>query len=258
MKKAIYLFQSILLIAALAMNALPLAVAAEHGHAGHEWSYEGEHGPAHWGDVKTDYAVCKTGKNQSPVDITGAVKADLPPIQFSYKAAPLRIINNGHSIQVNYPEGSFIAVGGNQYQLVQFHFHHPSEEKVNGKSFDMVVHLVHKNAEGKLAVVAVLMQNGRSNAFMKTLWEHLPKEEGKEETPANVMIDPIQLLPAQQGYYTFIGSLTTPPCTEGVTWFVLKNPVEISGDQVDQFMHFYKNNARPVQPLSGRVVSESR
>ena len=258
MKKVISMLHSILLIAALAMNALPLAAAAEHGHAGHEWSYEGEHGPAHWGDVKTDYAVCKTGKNQSPVDITGAVKADLPPIQFSYKEAPLRIINNGHSIQVNYPEGSFITVGGKQYQLVQFHFHHPSEEKVNGKSFDMVVHLVHKNAEGKLAVVAVLMQNGRSNTFMKTLWEHLPKEEGKEEVIANVMINPNELLPAQQGYYTFTGSLTTPPCTEGVTWFVLKTPVEVSGNQVDQFMHFYKNNARPVQPLSGRVVSESR
>jgi hypothetical protein len=127
MKKAIYLLHSLLLIAALAMNALPLAIAAEHEHAGHEWSYEGEHGPAHWGDVKTDYAVCKTGMNQSPIDITGAVKADLPPIKFAYKAALLRIINNGHSIQVNYPEGSFITVGGKQYQLVQFHFHHPSE-----------------------------------------------------------------------------------------------------------------------------------
>ncbi len=256
MKRVMYVLHS-LLIAAMAMTAIPVAAAAEKSAAGHEWSYEGEHGPAHWGDVKTDYAVCKTGKNQSPIDITGAVKADLSPIQFAYKAAPLMIINNGHSIQVNYPEGSFIIVGGKPYQLVQFHFHHPSEEKIKGKSFDMVAHLVHKNAEGKLAVVAVLMQKGQANAILKTLWEHLPKEEGKEEVAANVTINPSELLPTQRGYYTYTGSLTTPPCTEGVMWLVLKTPVEISNAQIDQFAHFYRNNARPVQPLSGRVVSES-
>jgi carbonic anhydrase len=258
MKKIMSMFYSLLLIATMAMAAVPLSAAAEKGAAGHEWSYEGEHGPTHWGDVKTDYAVCKTGKNQSPIDITGAVKADLPPIKFAYKAVPLRIINNGHSIQVNYPEGSFITVDGKPYQLVQFHFHHPSEEKIKGKSFDMVAHLVHKSAEGKLAVVAVLMEKGQANAFMKTLWEHLPKEEGKEEVAENVMIDPSGFLPAQRGYYAFTGSLTTPPCTEDVAWFVLKTPVMLSSAQIDRFAHFYKHNARPVQPLSGRVVSESR
>ena len=259
MKKVVNVFYSVLLIAAIAMIAIPFAAASEKSAAGHhDWSYEGEHGPAHWGDVKTDYAVCKTGKNQSPIDITSAVKADLPPIQFAYKPALLKIINNGHSIQVSYPEGSFITIGGKQYQLVQFHFHHPSEEKIKGKSFDMVAHLVHKNAEGNLAVVAVLMKKGQANAMMKTLWGHLPKEEGKEEVSTDVMIDPSALLPAQQGYYTFTGSLTTPPCSEGVMWLVLKTPVEISDDQINQFAHYYKHNARPVQPLSGRVVSESR
>ena len=258
MKKVMYVLCSLLLIAAMATTAIPLAAAAEKSAAGHEWSYEGAHGPVHWGDLKKDYAVCKTGKNQSPIDITGAVKADLPPIQFAYKAAPLSIINNGHSIQVNYPEGSFINVDGKPYQLVQFHFHHPSEEKIKGKSFDMVAHLVHKNAEGKLAVVAVLLKKGQANPIMKTLWEHLPKVEGKEEISANVTIDPSALLPAQRGYYTYTGSLTTPPCSEGVTWLVLKTPVEISGAQIDRFVHFYKHNARPIQPLNGRVVSESR
>jgi carbonic anhydrase len=260
MKKVMFALHAMLLVATMVMTAIPFAAASEKGTAGHEheWAYEGEHGPTHWGDVKTDYAVCKTGKNQSPIDITGAVKADLPPIQFDYKAAPLRIINNGHSIQVSYPEGSFITVDGKKYQLVQFHFHHPSEEKVKGKSFDMVAHLVHKNSEGKLAVVAVLMKKGQASAFMKTLWEHLPKEEGREEVMENVMIDPSGLLPAQQGYYTFTGSLTTPPCTEGVMWFVLKTPVEISEAQINRFVHFYKLNARPVQPLGDRVVSESR
>ena len=258
MKKAVAVPLATLLVTAIVLSAAPLVSAEEKGASGHEWSYEGEHGPAHWGGLKADYAACGTGKNQSPIDITSAVKADLPPIQFFYKTAELRIINNGHSIQVNYPEGSSITVGGKSYQLVQFHFHHPSEEKINGKSFDMVVHLVHKSAEGNLAVVAVLMRKGQTNVFMKSLWEHLPKEEGKEEVPTNVTIDPSKFLPAQRGYYTYTGSLTTPPCSEGVTWLILKNPVEISGAQIGRFAQYYKHNARPVRPLNGRVVSESR
>jgi len=257
MKKNMHVLQSLLLVAIMVMAAIPLA-AAEKGAVVHEWSYEGEHGPSHWGDVKSDYAMCKTGKNQSPIDITSAVKADLPPIQFAYQPAQLKIINNGHSIQVNFPEGSFITVGGKPYQLVQFHFHHPSEEKIKGKNFDMVAHLVHKNAEGNLAVVAVLIKKGQANKFIESLWAHLPKGEETEEVPANVTIDVSGLLPDKRGYYTYTGSLTTPPCSEGVTWFVLKTPIEFSNDQINQFAHFYKHNARPVQPLDGRVVSESR
>ncbi len=257
MKKFSLVFRSLLLIAVMVMVAVPL-LASEKGAAEHDWSYEGEHGPTHWGDVKSDYVMCKTGKNQSPIDIRGTRKADLPPIQFAYQPAQLRIINNGHSIQVNYTEGSFITVGGKPYQLVQFHFHHPSEEKIKGKNFEMVAHLVHKSVEGNLAVVAVLIKKGQANAFIETLWSHLPKEEGVEEAPADVTIDASKLLPAQHGYYTYTGSLTTPPCTEGVTWFVLKTPIEVSSAQINQFAHFYKNNARPVQPLDGRVVSESR
>jgi len=257
MKNMMHILRSLLLIAVMVMVAIPIA-AAEKGAAGHEWSYEGDHGPTHWGDIKSDYAMCKTGKNQSPIDITNAVKADLSLIQFSYKPVQLKIINNGHTIQVNYAEGSFINVGGKPYQLVQFHFHHPSEEKIKGKNFDMVAHLVHKSAEGNLAVVAVLIKKGQANALIEALWANLPKEEGTEIVPANVMIDASGLLPAQQGYYTFTGSLTTPPCTEGVTWFVLKAPIELSSAQINRFAHFYKHNARPVQPLDGRVVSESR
>ncbi len=257
MKKITCVLGSLMLIAFMVMVAVPL-LASEKGAAGHEWSYEGEHGPTHWGDVKSDYAMCKTGKNQSPIDIKSAVKSDLPPIQFAYQPAQLRIINNGHSIQVNYAEGSFITVGGKPYQLVQFHFHHPSEEKIKGKSFEMVAHLVHKSVEGKLAVVAVLIKKGQANVFIETLWSHLPKEEGLEETLEDVTIDASGLLPAQHGYYTYTGSLTTPPCTEGVTWYVLKTPIELSSAQISQFTHFYKHNARPVQPLDGRVVSESR
>ncbi|HXY54748.1 MAG TPA: carbonic anhydrase [Nitrospirota bacterium] len=256
MRKIMHGFGSLLFIAFVVMASM--STAAEKGASGHEWSYEGNHGPGHWGDVKSDYAMCKTGKNQSPIDITSAVKADLPPIQFSYLPSQLRIINNGHSIQVNYAEGSFITVGGKQFQLVQFHFHHPSEEMIKGKKFDMVAHLVHKSADGNLAVVAVLIKKGQANAFIENLWTHLPKEEGMEEVPANVTIDASGLLPAQRGYYTYPGSLTTPPCTEGVTWYVLKEPIELSSAQINRFAHYYKHNARPVQPLDNRVVSESR
>ena len=257
MKKAIQFLTSIVFIIALGVAAI-LLVVAEKESEGSEWSYEGDHGPAHWGGLKPDYALCKTGKGQSPIDITNTVKADLPPIQFGYQPATLRIINNGHTIQVNYPEGSFVTVGGRQFQLVQFHFHHPSEEKIRGKDFAMVVHLVHRNAEGNLAVVAVLMDKGRDNAFIKTLWERLPREVDKEEVSTSVMIDPSGLLPPQRGYYAYSGSLTTPPCTEGVTWFVLKAPVNLSEAQIKRFSTLYTHNARPVQPLHGRVVSETR
>jgi len=257
MRKIMYVLVSVLLISIMVRGSIP-ATASEKATTGHEWSYAGEHGPAHWGDIKSDYAVCKTGGNQSPIDITSSAGADLPQIQFAYQPAQLKIINNGHTIQVNYAEGSSISIGAKTYQLVQFHFHHPSEEKIKGKGFDMVAHLVHKSAEGNLAVVAVLIKKGQANKFMDTLWAHLPKVEGKEEAPANVRIDITNLLPAQRGYYTYTGSLTTPPCSEGVTWFVLKTPVEMSNAQIQKFAHIYKNNARPIQPLNNRVISESR
>jgi len=257
MRKLIYVLCLLLLITTMILASMPVA-ASESAASGHEWTYEGKHGPVHWGDVKPDYAMCKTGQNQSPIDITSSSAADLPPIQFAYQPTQLKIVNNGHTIQVIYAEGSSISIGGKTYQLVQFHFHHPSEEKIKGKSFDMVAHLVHKSAEGRLAVVAVLIKKGQSNKFIDSLWANLPGEEGKEETPANVTIDVTNLLPGQRSYYTYTGSLTTPPCSEGVTWFVLKTPVEMSNDQIQKFAHIYENNARPVQPLNKRVVSESR
>jgi carbonic anhydrase len=160
-------------------------------------------------------------------------------------------------VQVIYAPGSTITVAGKQYELVQFHFHKPSEEKINGKAHAMVVHLVHKNKEGKLAVVAVLVDTGKENPLLKTLWSNLPKEKEKEAAPDQVSIDVASLLPADKKYYTFNGSLTTPPCSEGVTWFVLKTPVQAAKQQVDAFGKLYPKNARPVQPLNGRVVKAS-
>src|SRR5262249_46120939 len=159
---------------------------------------------------------------------------------------------------VNYAPGSAITVEGQRYELQQFHFHKPSEELIHGHSFPMVIHLVHKSAAGKLAVVAVELKYGKPNALVETLWKHLPKEKGKIETDAHVTVDASAFLPTDRGYYTFTGSLTTPPCTEGVTWFVLKSPGEVSKEEVAKFGHIYSHDARPVQPLNGRVVQASR
>ena len=244
--------------AVLAALALMVRVPLAQEHAGPHWTYEGSEGPEHWGDLEKGFAACHVGHLQSPIDIHGSKGADVPPIQFAYQAVPLHIVNNGHTIQVNYAPGSAITVGGTRYELKQFHFHHPSEEKIDGKGSAMVAHLVHASAAGKLAVVAVLLDPGTANPFITRLWEHLPPHAGKEETFADVTIDVADLLPADRGYYTFSGSLTTPPCSEGVTWFVLKTPASISEAQADAFGRIYPLNARPVQPLNGREILASK
>ena len=242
---------------ACAITLVPFAAHAEEQH--HEWDYGKQHGPMHWGAIKPEFATCGVGKTQSPVDIRNAQPGKLDPIQFDYQPTPLRIIDNGHTIQVNYAPGSMITVGDRRYELQQFHFHKPSEERVNGKTYPMVAHLVHKNRDGALAVVAVLLTIGPDNPVVKTLWSKLPKEKEKESAPGNVTIDATALLPKDHtAYYTFPGSLTTPPCSEGVTWFVLVHPGHLSKAQVDRFGKIYSHNARPVQPLNGRVVQVSR
>jgi carbonic anhydrase len=222
------------------------------------WRYSGAAGPARWGDMTPGFAACKTGKMQSPIDIKGTTPGDLPPITFAYKAAPLKIVDNGHTIQVNVPPGSSIGVGDKSYELVQFHFHRPSEERINGKAADMDVHLVHRGPDGKLAVVAVLLKKSKAHPLIETLWIHLPADKEKEHAVGGVSIDPSALIPADHGYYTFAGSLTTPPCTEGVTWYVLKSPAEVSAAEVTRFGKLYRRNARPVQPLNDRVIQSTR
>ena len=232
-------------------------VAQEH-HREHIWDYSEARGPSHWGELKPEFATCKTGHHQSPIDIRDPQKADLPSIKFNYKPSPLHIIDNGHTVMVNYAPGSFLSVGEKTYTLKQFHFHRPSEEKINGKAYEMSVHLVHQDPEGKLGVVAVLLQKGEDNPLVRELWSNLPKEKEKEEDFDNVQIDLIGLLPSTRAYYTFSGSLTTPPCTEDVTWFVLKQPVTVSGKEIEQFSRLYRHDARPTQPVYDRIVQESR
>jgi carbonic anhydrase len=224
--------------------------------AGH-WAYTGHGAPAHWAELEKDFATCKLGKVQSPIDIRGAKAVELPAIKFDYKPSPLKVIDNGHTIQVNYAPGSSIDVGGMRYELLQFHFHKPSEEKINGKSHAMVAHLVHKGADGKLAVIAVLLDKGGANPTIGEIWKNLPKEKEKEIS-VKATVDAAALLPGSRGYYTFPGSLTTPPCSEGVRWFVLKTPVRITEGEITAFGKLYPMNARPTQPLNGRAIEATR
>lgn len=240
------------------MLILATAGAAQEHHPTHDWDYGESQGPRHWGELKPEFALCNNGHHQSPIDILNPQKADLPKIQFNYKPSPLHIIDNGHTVMIKYAPGSFVSVSGKKYALQQFHFHRPSEETINGKGYEMELHLVHADEEGNLAVIAILLKEGEENPVVDTLWSDLPKEKDKEEAFENVLIDAAALLPANRGYYTFPGSLSTPPCTENVTWFVLKQPVAVSAAEIAQFSKLYRHDARPTQPLYDRVVQESK
>ena len=231
--------------------------AAHPAHDGPvHWSYEGGAGPVAWAKLNPEFARCATGARQSPIDIRDGIKVQLDPVEFDYKPTPFRVIDNGHTVQVNVDPGNTISVLGRRYELVQFHFHRPSEERINGKRFDMVAHLVHKDESGRLAVVAVLLEQGGAQPVVQTVWNNLPLEKGEEQA-ARTPIDLNRLLPEQRGYYTYMGSLTTPPCSEGVLWMVMKQPVGIASEQIDIFSRLYPMNARPVQPTGGRMIKES-
>jgi carbonic anhydrase len=223
------------------------------------WSYEGSTGPAHWGSEDPAYASCGVGQRQSPIDIQKAEPADLPPIEFAYQPIPLIVTDTGFTMQVNVPPGSGgITVGKDHYELVQFHFHRPSEEKIRGQRYALVVHLVHKSADGKLAVVAVLFSSGKGNPVLKQVLENMPAPGEKQKAVAGVTLDLSQLLPSARGYYTFEGSLTIPPCSEGVRWFVLKRVMQAKSGQILLFATRYADNARPTQPSHGREIQQTK
>lgn len=220
------------------------------------WAYTGDKGAAHWGAIDPSFAECASGHQQSPINIVKPVKAALPRLDFRYGNAAPTIWNNGHTVQVNLPAGNTLEVGGQTYELLQFHFHTPSEEHIDGKSEPMVAHFVHKNAAGKLGVVAVLIRAGRSNAAWEPVFQHLPRV-GETITVDDLSLDLAALLPKSLGYYDFAGSLTTPPCSEGVHWMVLKEAVTLSSRQIAAFRQLVGKNARPVQALNARLVQES-
>ena len=223
-----------------------------------EWSYSGKEGPKEWAKLSKAYAECADGKTESPIDIEHAIPASLPALAVDYKAVPLAIVDNGHTVEIMYAAGSTLTVGGHTYTLKQFHFHHPSEEHVDGKVYPLVAHLVHSDAAGHTAVVAVLFDLGAANPLLDTMWKNIPAEKEKEVDVASISINAADLLPADHGYFTYMGSLTTPPCTEGVTWYVLKARATISKEQLEQFGKLYPHNARPIQPTNGRPIQETR
>src|SRR6516225_2975962 len=232
--------------------SLALLPAPAVGQKAPHWTYAGAEGPNDWGKLDPGFAACSNGHTQSPIDIKNAKKADLPPLKFDYNPVALNIIDNGHTIQINYAPGSTLTVGDKTYTLKQFHFHHPSEEHINGHGYDMVAHLVHADEQGHLAVVAVLLKKGSSNALIETLWKNLPSDKEKALEIPGVTVNVKDLLPAHYAYYTFAGSLTTPPCSEGVTWYVLKEQTALSNEQIADFAKIYPLNARPIQPTNGR------
>jgi len=246
-----------LTVAAAALAALAAAASVQAAGSGARWEYQGKAGAAHWGELASDFSACRQGKAQSPVDIRATRPGTPAPIGFGYRASAADIVNNGHTVQVDLADGGGIDVAGLNYRLVQFHFHTPSEEAVNGKRYPLVAHLVHKNDAGELAVVAVLFKRGRDNAALAPVFASLPATAGEKRT-AGTEFDAAALLPEQRGYYGYMGSLTTPPCSEGVRWHILKQPVEVSSSQLAAFRKLYRMNARPVQPLNGRVIVVNR
>jgi len=230
------------------------AAAVPHVHGA--WAYEGATGPQAWARLKPEYAKCASGQRQSPIDLRDGFKVQLEPVGFAYQPSAFRVIDNGHTVQANLAPDNTITVLGRRYVLKQLHFHRPSETRIAGRAFEMEAHLVHQDSEGRLAVVSVLFDRGAANGTVQQVWNNLPLEKGEEQA-ARVALDPAGLLPEDRRYYTFMGSLTTPPCSEGVLWMVMKQPVTLAPEQIELFARLYPMNARPVQPAAGRMVKES-
>jgi carbonic anhydrase len=242
-------------IAALVALLISLAGGTAAQTTAH-WDYYGKTGPLGWGKLDPAYKACSQGHEQSPIDIRGAhLNKSLQPIEFHYMAGPVTLENTGSNVIIHVNPGSYIVAGGVRYDLQQFHFHHPGEEAVKGKLTDMNAHLVHKSADGKLAVIAVRLSEDRGtpNATLATLWEHLPTTSGATEKITSD-VNPGGLLPTDRGYWTYMGSLTAPPCTEGVRWFVLEQELSISRDQLRTFGAMFKINSRPLQDPHGRRI----
>lgn len=230
--------------------------AANRPKTGTHWTYEGEHGPANWSKINSSWAQCNSGKRQSPIDLRDGIKVDLEQIVFDYRPSSFSEIDNGHTIQVTVGGGNFLTVGNMSYELQQFHFHRSSEHRVNGRGTEMEIHLVHRSYDGKLLVLAVLLERGMANDTIQTVWNHLPLEKHQTVSPS-IVIDPNGVLPEKREYFTYMGSLSEPPCTEDVLWVVMKQTMQASPAQMALFSRLYPFNARPVQQGHGRMMKES-
>ena len=227
------------------------AISGEHAH----WGYSGDTGPEQWGTMDEHFSVCDTGKNQSPINLTHMTRAKLPPLAVKYQAGGNEVVNNGHTIQVNYEPGNLLNIDGHIYELKQFHFHSPSENTINGHSFPMEAHFVHADKEGNLAVMSVMFIAGNFNPELEKAWAVMPEKAGDKQA-IKQPVDARYLLPQRPDYYRFNGSLTTPPCSEGVTWVVLKDAQTASAEQIKHFQQVMQHpNNRPVQPVNARLIA---
>ncbi|WP_457597047.1 carbonic anhydrase [Hydrogenimonas sp.] len=241
------------LLAGIALSAT-MAIAGDHTI---HWGYSGHGGPEHWGELSDDFKMCMIGKNQSPIDLRTdiAFETKLPPIEFDYHTKAFDIVDNGHTEKVDINPGSTITVDGIKFELKQFHFHTPSENRIDGKSFPLEAHFVHADEHGNLAVIALMFEYGKPNETLERIWRKLPEKPGVKHACSMTAADVMALLPKDKSYYRFNGSLTTPPCSEGVRWLVLKTPVTVSKAQVQKFARIMGHaNNRPVQPLNARVI----
>jgi len=250
--------------------------------SGAHWSYTGQEGPANWGLLAEEYRLCGSGINQSPINIDSPSSSNLFKLEFNYSSVPLQIVNNGHTIQINYNTtvdqekstieiekkkyhlpsatsyNSSISISGEEYKLLQVHFHSPSEHHVTGNPYAMEAHFVHANSAGQLAVVGVFLKEGKSNKFIGNLWSQMPHSADGVHTLNGIQLNAEDLLPENRGYYHYRGSLTTPPCSEGVRWFVMRTPAEVSSSQVSKFLSVINKNARPVQQVNARFLLNSK
>jgi carbonic anhydrase len=222
------------------------------------WGYTGHNNPEHWGEFDKANFMCKEGKNQSPINIANSIEVhtkDLTPIKFNYNSGSSSIVDNGHTIEIMIKKGSSIQIDGKTFYLKQFHFHSPSENEINGKHFPLEAHFVNVAKDGSIAVVAILFEDGKTNPLIEKLWTKMPHIEGDENKIAVTAKEISDFLPKDKAYYRFDGSLTTPPCSEGVRWFVFKAYDTVSKAQVKEFtqtMHHADN--RPVQAINARKV----
>ncbi len=245
------------MLKALAANGLMecpacAAVASAAAETDVDWSYEGDTGPGRWERLDQSFAACGTGKRQSPIDLAPGAAMVPGRMDLSWRAFPLEVVNTGHTIQANAAPGSSMVLEGRRFELTQFHFHHPAEHTVGGSRHAMEVHFVHRAAEGDLGVVGAFLSEGAANSVVAALWEDLPAPGGRRTGTS--LVDPAGLLPERRAYFRYEGSLTTPPCSEIVSWVVMMDPIAVSRSQIDAFGRIYPSNARPVQPLNTRPV----
>jgi len=242
--------------AAIAKAAPAKPAAAKGGVSKAHWTYEGKEGPENWGKLNPEFTACDIGRNQSPINIEETVHASLKPIRGIQKFPAKDIVNNGHTVQVNFKEGNMLVLDNSAYQMKQVHFHAPSENRINDKSFPLEAHFVHADSKGNLTVIGVMFKEGKANPALANLWTQLPNDIGEPVALKN-RVTPLELIPEKRSYYRFSGSLTTPPCSEGVRWIIMKMPMTASKEQIDAFEHaVHHHNNRPVQALNGRVILE--